>query len=306
MNIHCKISEASETKRFVDTMNRVSDGAITFSNWHEDQNKTDYEYGMCIDDDKVNLKNTIAVSFEPVNHRPHKWLNFEQWASQHSYVLNWNRKVRSANSIYHPYIFWQIDWESDMFDDKLNPVFFDEEKRYLLSFAGANKTAPVIARDLYIERKKFLSAAVKEFEPEDFKIFGGDWLESGYKSHAAGIVMPKSETAKYAAFSFCIENETDDNYCTGYATEKIFDALRCGAIPIYAGAPDITDFVPADCFIQYNYNPEATLELLVEEFDMKTWLAYSKRIKDYIHSDAYRKMVHPGELYQTLCKSIPH
>lgn len=35
----------------------------------------------------------------------------------------------------------------------------------------------------------------------------------------------------------------------GYVTEKIFDAFMSGTVPIYWGAPDIENFVPADCFI---------------------------------------------------------
>jgi hypothetical protein len=35
----------------------------------------------------------------------------------------------------------------------------------------------------------------------------------------------------------------------GWVTEKIFDCLVAGAIPIYLGAPDVEDWVDAECFI---------------------------------------------------------
>ena len=35
----------------------------------------------------------------------------------------------------------------------------------------------------------------------------------------------------------------------GYVTEKIFDCLTCGTVPIYLGAPNIADYVPRDCFV---------------------------------------------------------
>jgi hypothetical protein len=35
----------------------------------------------------------------------------------------------------------------------------------------------------------------------------------------------------------------------GYITEKLFDCLYAGAIPLYLGAPDILRYVPEDVFI---------------------------------------------------------
>ena len=49
-------------------------------------------------------------------------------------------------------------------------------------------------------------------------------------------------------FAFCFENS--DSYC-GYITEKIFDAFFSGTIPIYFGAPDIQDYIPKNCYIDY-------------------------------------------------------
>ena len=36
-----------------------------------------------------------------------------------------------------------------------------------------------------------------------------------------------------------------------YITEKLFDCLIAGTIPVYLGAPDIADHVPADCFVDF-------------------------------------------------------
>jgi hypothetical protein len=35
----------------------------------------------------------------------------------------------------------------------------------------------------------------------------------------------------------------------GYVTEKIFDCLYAGTIPLYLGAGDISSYVPAEAFI---------------------------------------------------------
>ncbi|KAG0356311.1 4-alpha-L-fucosyltransferase [Podila minutissima] len=46
-------------------------------------------------------------------------------------------------------------------------------------------------------------------------------------------------------FVFAAENSN----CVGYVTEKIYNALEVGAIPIYMGASDIADFVPEGSYV---------------------------------------------------------
>jgi len=46
-------------------------------------------------------------------------------------------------------------------------------------------------------------------------------------------------------FSLCFENMI----MSGYLTEKIFDCLYAGTIPLYLGAPDIDQYIPQDAYI---------------------------------------------------------
>ena len=46
-------------------------------------------------------------------------------------------------------------------------------------------------------------------------------------------------------FSFCLENSITN----GYISEKIFDCLYAGVIPLYLGAPNINNYVNKYCFI---------------------------------------------------------
>lgn len=60
-----------------------------------------------------------------------------------------------------------------------------------------------------------------------------------------GIAKSKSETLGRYTFALCFENQV----VRGWMTEKIFDCLFAGAVPVYWGAPDVTDFVPSEAFI---------------------------------------------------------
>jgi len=46
-------------------------------------------------------------------------------------------------------------------------------------------------------------------------------------------------------FAICFENMVLE----GWITEKMFDCFYAGCVPVYWGAPDITEFVPIDAFI---------------------------------------------------------
>lgn len=60
-----------------------------------------------------------------------------------------------------------------------------------------------------------------------------------------GIAGCKHDLIKQYEFGLCIENMEKP----GYVTEKIFDCLAAGVIPVYLGAPDIEDFVPSNAFV---------------------------------------------------------
>ena len=57
----------------------------------------------------------------------------------------------------------------------------------------------------------------------------------------------KLETIARYKFTIAIEN----SFCQDYVTEKFYDPLVAGSVPVYRGAPNIQDFVPGDrCYIR--------------------------------------------------------
>ena len=68
-------------------------------------------------------------------------------------------------------------------------------------------------------------------------------IDSIYK----GTCLSKYEVLSRYKFALCFENME----MKGYVTEKIFDCLYAGCIPIYLGSTDIESLIPEDCFIDY-------------------------------------------------------
>lgn len=58
----------------------------------------------------------------------------------------------------------------------------------------------------------------------------------------------KVEFIRNYKFTIAFENESVD----GYTTEKLFQPLRVGSVPIYWGNPKITDIVDSRCFVNCN------------------------------------------------------
>jgi hypothetical protein len=61
-----------------------------------------------------------------------------------------------------------------------------------------------------------------------------------------GVADRKSDVLGQYRFSLCLENARG---IPGYITEKIFDVMLAGTVPIYLGAPNVADHIPSACFI---------------------------------------------------------
>lgn len=60
-----------------------------------------------------------------------------------------------------------------------------------------------------------------------------------------GACKSKFEVMSQYSFALCLENME----MKGYVTEKIFDCLYAGTIPLYIGAKDIADLIPENVYI---------------------------------------------------------
>lgn len=60
-----------------------------------------------------------------------------------------------------------------------------------------------------------------------------------------GACESKYEILSRYYFSLCFENMA----MKGYVTEKIFDCLYAGTIPLYWGAKDISNLIPSDVYV---------------------------------------------------------
>jgi alpha(1,3/1,4) fucosyltransferase len=149
------------------------------------------------------------------------------------------------------------------------PVGDFADRSIFMSLVAANKGQAVRTRDdLYCERINSL-VWFQRNAPNDLRLYGSGWNLPNhphgltakvlfkiirrtrvFKHHGRpcwqGVAPVKRDVLLRSKFNLCYENTRG---AKGYISEKLFDALSSGAVPVYWGAPNITDYVPGNCFV---------------------------------------------------------
>ncbi len=162
-------------------------------------------------------------------------------------------------------------------------------------------------RNLYPERVR----AIRWFElhaPNDFDLYGLEWdrpvVSSGlvgklqrrfwriigrfvklrpFPSYR-GRVANKREVLMRTRFAICYENVRD---LSGYITEKIFDCFFSGCVPVYWGASNITDHIPADCFVdRRQFCDTGDVYDFLKAMTEEEFKGYQQRIAAFLQSEA--------------------
>ncbi len=164
--------------------------------------------------------------------------------------------------------------------DSINEPFISFDDKEMFTMISANKMfrGP---NELYSERKRIVNFFEKNYS-ELFDLYGLYWGDK-YKNWK-GVVKSKNDTYCYYKYAFCFENSRE----LGYITEKIFDCFRAGIVPIYAGAPNISQYIPKTCYIDY-YKYKNMYELIddLKKTSEEDYNIYLKNIREYINE---RKM----------------
>lgn len=100
-------------------------------------------------------------------------------------------------------------------------------------------------------------------------------LPGSYK----GEVDSKIKVLQSYKFTLAFENAKS---CNGYISEKIFDAMACGTIPIYVGASNVTDFLPESTYINGNGMSFRDMEQAILGMSESEYKSRVQSIKKYI------------------------
>jgi hypothetical protein len=162
--------------------------------------------------------------------------------------------------------------------------------------------------ELYSERRN----AIRYFErvkPNDFDLYGYGWdkptikigkrmlfptLKYNSKPYLSyrGIVKNKWDVLPKYKFSLCYENNSDH---LGLVTEKIFDCMRADCVPIYWGAPNITEYVDSGAFInRLDFKTNKELEHYISGISENEYQRYREAATTYLGSERFKKFLSPS------------
>lgn len=97
--------------------------------------------------------------------------------------------------------------------------------------------------ELYTARRNIISF-FERMHPLDFDFYGWGWNAHNHPCYK-GTVAHKLPYLKNYKFAICYENMRS----ISYMTEKIFDVMHAGCVPIYCGPREIAKYIPQRAYI---------------------------------------------------------
>lgn len=102
-----------------------------------------------------------------------------------------------------------------------------------------------------------------------------------------GTINRKHEVLDRARFSICYENSRGS---PGYISEKIFDCLTSGCVPVYIGTAHSRPPIPEDCFIDGDqFKTGHELLACIERIDAGHFAMYQAGIREFLASPEARR-----------------
>lgn len=167
------------------------------------------------------------------------------------------------------------------------------DRKLLVNISGNKHSSH--PKELYSARRD----TIRFFErshPDQFDLYGVGWGSSGdpgarYPSYR-GTIEHKWDVYPNYKFGLCYENMCDE---PGWITEKIFDCIRAGSVPIYRGAPNISDYVDSEAFVdRARFESEAELSSYLSGISEAEFRNFRMAGQDYLQSRKFKAFLSPA------------
>ncbi len=197
-----------------------------------------YKLGYGFDDERLNGIGAVTIRFPSFFQED--ILDFKKWGDRREISMVAGNKYRVKNN-YIP--------------ARPNVLNLMRQLRHCINKIKYNKYEKSLERSLHDERLR----AVEYFSnKQKIDIYGVGWerwdehptewasrLSHLVTSRYKGMCIDKISTISNYRFNLCYENMVEK----GYVTEKIIDCLVAGTVPLYLGAADIEQYIPAESFV---------------------------------------------------------
>jgi hypothetical protein len=219
--------------------------------------------------------------------------NFNQLAPLFDSVLTWNDGLAETHERFTKHHIPQYTDQKEV-----ETVDFDK-KQLLVNISSRKYSTTKHPEELYTKREAVIRY-YDENHPEDFTLYGHHWnqrprlidtyyhriITSTDYSVYEGVIEKKTDAYQNHRFALSFENMTGID---GYISEKMFDCLRSGIVPVYWGANNVSEYVPADAFLDYrDYGTPALLHEYLSTITEQKHAEYLRNAQEFLQEDASR------------------
>jgi hypothetical protein len=197
----------------------------------------------------------------------------------------------------------------------VRPEFWRRRERAFLTMINANKLPRLYDHELYTER---LRAAAFFHQRGEIDLYGRGWdrapmwlgrqrvpytfrrsygrfwearqrrrpdpVYAAVQAAWRGPVESKAEVLSGYRFAICFENMA----LQGWITEKMFDCFYAGCVPVYWGAPDVTDWIPREAFVDMRtFRDYEDLRRFLHELGPDDLQRYRDAARDFLRSPQF-------------------
>lgn len=187
------------------------------------------------------------------------------------------KKLRPGLTSYHR--LWTIDYYESKHPEQFDLYGIGWDQGRMLCPKNEN-LCKMIAR-----------AGISKFVPVNRHVFS--WK---------GLVDKKIPIISQYKFSYCYENTTS---IPGYITEKLFDVLRSGTVPVYLGAPETRAFFPKELYVdRAEFDNDDELYAFLSSMSEYEWMRYRECAREFVMDKNRRFRFSVEHHAQVLSKSI--
>jgi hypothetical protein len=213
---------------------------------------------------------------KPTNDNPRLWSGFGT-------IFTWRDDLIHSR----PFVKFRLPLPAT-FPEVPDPPF--RERRLLANISGYKRSGH--PSELYSAREASIRYC-EEAIPTEFDLYGVGWDQApqpfpSYRGRTAHkwLIYPKYR------FALTYENMRG---LPGYVTEKVFDALRAGVVPVYLGAPNIDQYVDREAFIDRDgFSSDGELIGYLQDMGEATYLRYRQAGRDYLATERFRAFLPPA------------
>lgn len=183
------------------------------------------------------VERTAYLAWEPPAvtswHTPDGLRRLSGWFAR---ILTWDTSLVDGDA------FLELRYPHAVGEVEPSPLAFDE-RGLLVNLSGDKSSRH--PQELYGTRRE----VIRHFEATEptFELWGPGWNPSEHPRWK-GVAPSKREVYHRFRFALCLENLDG---APGYLTEKLFDCLKWGIVPVYRGDPQVASLLPPEAWVDH-------------------------------------------------------